>query len=998
MYKSPIQYCIAVLCAAAIAEPISAAVDFERDVAPILQRSCIRCHGGDKTRARLSLVSRDSTLRGGEHGDVLVPGHAGQSKLIEVVSGDSPKMPKQGDPLTGAQIQILRDWIDGGAAWPRDLTLKQAASADASWWSLQPIRSVEPPATIADEWCRTPIDAFVLARLRGKGLTPSPEADRRTLIRRVSFDLIGLPPTPEQTEAFVADNASDAYERMVDRFLAMPAYGERWARHWLDVARYGESHGFERNAPRYDAWHYRDWVIRAFNDDMPYDKFARMQIAGDLIEKGYEGHAAVGFLVAGVHNTTVGSSPRMKRLAREDELEEIVGTTSQTMLGLTAQCARCHDHKFDPITSRDYYEFAAAIAGVGFGDHYVLRKSSEAELAVVEKRLEVINTRVTELEAAPRATVLEARRDGNAQTPKPPKAVARWEFDGDLTDSVGSLDAIPVAGARVENGALVLNGEGYAKTQPLDFALTEKTLEAWVQLDTLDQGGGSTITVQTLNGSVFDGVVYAEREPARWMAGSNGFARSRSFNGPAETQAANKAVHMAIVYSADGTIAAYRNGIVYGNAYRPGGVQRYEARGSQILFGLRHGSPGGNRMLRGRVLRAALYDRALSGAEVAASAGGNVNAVSKDEIVALLDEPDRAIYRDLLGEKASLLRKKHEHQRSERVNMHTVAPNAKPGVTRVLNRGNIEDEGSVVSPSGIDAIATVSADWGLKPNASDADRRRQLADWVTDRDNALFHRVIVNRLWHYHFGKGIVDSPNDLGYAGGRPSHPDLLDWLATRFKAEGYSIKSMHRIILRSAAYRQASYPRPAAMKVDAGNSLLWRKSPQRMEAEVLRDTLLFVSGKLNRKMGGPPYVDVRAVHNNGTTYYFPFDRDDPAIDRRSIYRFSPRGGRNALFDVFDCPDPSTTAPKRATTTTPLQALSLMNNPFVLRMAEAIAKRVEAEAQASTDQVQQIYLLTLGRAPSDAETTLALGFVRAHGLAALARTMFNTNEFVMIE
>lgn len=520
------------------------------------------------------------------------------------------------------------------------------------------------------------------------------------LARRLSFDLTGLPPSPERIRELAESTNTDAYDHYVAELLASSAYGERWARHWLDVARYGESNGFEYNEPRRNAWPYRDWVIRALNDDMPFDEFARMQVAGDILKPGDEGAAAVGFLVAGIHNTVLGANGQLQLKARADELEEMVSITSQAFLGITAHCARCHDHKVDPVPTEDYYRLASALSGAWHGD--------------------------TNQKVAP---------------------------------------------------------------------------------------------------------------------------------------------------------------------------------------------------------------------------------------------------------------------------IFTVAARA-PGIMHVHKRGNPEELGGEVTPGGLRAIEGLSPEFGLANDATDAERRRKLAAWMTHRSNALFARVAVNRVWHHHFGTGIVATPNDLGRSGGVASHPELLDWLAGWFQESGYSLKKLHRLIVTSSAYRRSSQASPESLARDSGTRLLWRFPPKRLEAEAIRDSMLVCAGVLNPKMGGPGFEDVREEHFNAGRYFHPIDPEGPEFERRTIYRFAPRGGRSALLDTFDCPDPSTTTPRRGVTTTPLQALSLQNNVFVWRMAEKFGQRIVK----SSDPITTAWMVALGREPEAMERDLAGTILHEHGPAALCRSLFNSGEFTLIE
>ncbi|MCH8045423.1 MAG: DUF1553 domain-containing protein [Planctomycetes bacterium] len=978
-----------------------AAKQFDSTIAPLLAARCLECHSGPHPKGELDLSRHDKALAGGENGVVIVAGKPEESLLWEHVRED--EMPPK-HPLKADEKKLLKDWIAGGAVWGTKVIDRLRYTTDSrggyDWWSLRPIAKVTPPKVNRGDRARNEIDRFILHRLQEKQLAPSQPADPRTLARRVYFDLTGLPPTPEEVEAFVADPSDAAYQALVDRLLASPHYGERWGRHWLDIARYGESDGFERNAPRKNSWPYRDWVIKALNDDMPYDQFARMQLAGDVMSGDRDGIAAVGFLVSGVHNTVVGGSKRMKLLARQDELEEIVAAVGQTFLGLTVNCARCHDHKFDPVRSVEYYRMISAIDGVYHGTRSAPAKSHSELLAKLAAQIDRSKKSLAKIDGPARKAILAERKKKSSELPRPerPRAYASWEFDKDLKDSVGKLHGAAFGGARIENGALVVDGRGaYVRTALLDRDLTEKTLEAWVLLDNLQQSGGGVMSVETPGGGVFDAIVFAERTPRRWMAGSNSFQRTRPFQGSDETQANTQPVHVAIVYQRDGTIIGYRNGTPYGKPYKSG-VAAYQAGKSQVVFGLRHGAPGGNRMLKGRILRANLYDRALGPEAIAASAGVESNFVSEKSLVAWLPKDHAARRARIKKDLATAESQRAALTRQSGQKIYSVTPR-NPGAMRVHIRGSVTDYGKEVTPGGIRAVAGASADFGLAANAPDAERRKKLAAWITDSANPLFARVIVNRLWHYHFGTGIVDTPSDLGFNGGRPSHPALLDWLAGQLRANGYRLKPLHRTIVLSATYRQASTTHAAGRAKDSGNRLLWRFSPRRVEAEVLRDSILSVAGALNPALGGPGFEDVSITSNNGTTYYEPIDPEGSAYHRRTVYRFSPRGGRSAILDTFDCPDPSGATPRRSITTTPLQALSLLNNSFVLRMADAFAGRIEREAgKDRSQQIRRAWRLALGRAPSPHEEQLSAKLIARHGLPTLCRALFNVNEFVVIE
>ena len=979
----------------------AAAIDFESRIAPLLAARCLACHAGPEPEAGLDLSDRETSLTGGDSGPALVPGNIDDSLLWQRVAAG--EMPPE-EPLPDDERDALRNWIAAGAPWSAEridpLRYTTDTRAGYDWWSLQPITRPAPPELTSpdlQQWAKNEIDAFIAARLQAAGLTPSPAADPRMLLRRVSFDLVGLPPEFDDVTQFEQDPSDAAYERAVERLLSSQHYGERWARHWLDIARYGESQGFERDRLRPHAWRYRDWVINAFNLDLPYDEFARLQLAGDALRPDdADALIATGFLVAGPYDE-VGQpqqSAAMKAVVRQDELEDIVGTVGQTFLGLTVNCARCHDHKFDPVSQREYFQLVSALSGVRHGERQLTLEKAQSELAALTTERDQLQARVADLERTAREAVLAERRT-SAEAAPPPQPLARWNFDADLRDDIGALHAELRGAAKLQDGALVVDGStAFAATVPLDRALSEKTLEAWVRLDNLDQRGGGVISLQSTDGARFDAIVFGEREPGRWMAGSEGFVRTGSFNAPVETEAAERVVHVAIVYHPDGRITGYRDGIAYGETYQSSGPAKFDAGESQVVFGIRHGvEAGGNRMLAAAIDQAQLYDRALTAEEIAASAG-RLEYVTPAQIAARFSPEQRTEHAEAQSEIDRL------NQRIEQLSdtrTYAVEPR-QPDATQLLLRGNTTSPAGVVEPDGIASIRGVSPDFELPSDAPEAERRRRLAAWITDPANPLFARVIVNRVWQYHFGTGLVESPNDFGFNGGHPSHPELLDWLAADLIDHGWSLKHLHRRILLSSTYRQASRWRDECAAVDAGNRLLWRKDPLRLEAEVLRDAILTVSGELNREVGGPPYADFETFTRN-SQFYEMIDPVGPEFHRRTIYRTWLRSGRSAMLDAFDCPDPSTTAPRRAVTVTPVQSLALLNNSFVLRMADAMAARVTVNAgDDPAAQAAAACRLAYAREASPDETVQLAAFVDAHGLPALCRVLLNSNEFLYVE
>jgi mono/diheme cytochrome c family protein len=1016
--------------------PCTAADDFDTVVAPLLARKCLACHNPTEKKGGFDLSGAKSAMAGGEGGVAVIAGQPADSLLWERVSQN--EMPPK-KPLSDADKQIIETWIKAGAKWGRDpidpFRYTSESRAGYDWWSLRAIKRPLPPKTADDVWARNAIDRFILAGLDAQGLKPSRRADKRLLIRRLSFDLLGLPPEPIEVAAFLADDSPDAYSRLVDYYLKSPHYGERWGRHWLDVVRFGESQGFERDKLRQNAWLYRDWVIAALNDDMPYDEFVCRQLAGDVMHPNDpRGTIATGFLVAAPWDEVgqTQQSAAMRAVVRQDELEDLIGATAQTFLGLTVNCARCHDHKFDPVTQAEYYRLAAVFAGVKHGDRESLRPGSASGqgFRAADRREELtrIETGLIEqvrvIEDPVRREILAARSGTTAPAVELPRPIARWEFDGDLRDSLGGLHGTAHGQSRVEKGSLILDGkDSYVATAPLQSDLSAKSLEVWLMLTNVEQRGGGAISVQSSSGAIFDALVFGEKEPGKWMAGSNGFSRWQSFNAPPELEAGRSVVKIVVVYGSDRTITAYRNGRRYGAAYTAPSLAAYETGKSQVLFGLRHSPPGGDRFLGAAIDRAALYDRALAPEEVAALAGVASDIVTDEQILAGLSRDGLRRYRQLQFELSNV---QAQNRLLAGGKTYAVVP-AQPEATFILARGNPAQKEAAIGPGGIRALAELSPDLGLAEGASEGDRRKRLAEWITDLKNPLTPRVIVNRLWHYHFGTGIVDTPNDLGFNGGRPSHPELLDWLAAELihpiseeqigtgdqqnKSEiaasnltgpksqiPWSLKHIHRLIVTSATYCQSSTPNPQAATIDAGNRLLWRFTPQRLEAEALRDAMLVVAGEFNPQMGGPGFQDFKTFTFN-SQFYEPIDPVGHEFNRRTVYRTWVRSGRNEFLDVFDCPDPSTTAPRRAVTTTPLQALALLNNSFTLRMASRLAARCERAAPGALDnQVALVYDLAFNRRPQQAELVEAKEFAVRHGLAALCRVIFNSNEFLYVD
>ncbi len=953
--------------------------------------------------AKLDLSSREAALVGGIGGPSLTPGSIEQSLLWRRV--DKGQMPPSG-PLSKEEKLALRSWIEAGAPWPGTLVERRAG---LDWWSLQPLQAADAPEA-SEGWSGSDIDRWVFAGLKKAGLKPSPRADKRTLIRRLYFDLTGLPPEPEAVKAFLEDRSERAYEKLADRLLASPQYGEHWARHWLDLARYSESEGFERDQLRENVWKYRDYVIRALNGNMPYAQFARDQIAGDVVdEPTHESMLATGFLTMGPTDAIglTSSVDTERESVREDMLEEMLGVVGQSFLGMTVNCARCHDHKFDPISQREYYRLHSALAGVwpSIGrnpdsidpDPSSLPLQTPRERRDYEARIEPVRLRMQALEDRIAAIYREARpKAGGLNAPTP---YARWTFDTDARSDGGGPHARMSAKARLDAGAFAPVGgaeTASATTTPLPKEIREKTLEVWVRVNGKPTKAITLFEIRNrsgFRGASNDGIRFTGDERKQWENFSVGRFRSAELNGPAEDSPAGSLIQVAIVYREDDRIQLFRNGRPYGDAYLPepgaaaARLQTYFAGDAFVRFTASEEL---------HIEEARLYDRALSASELAVSFQMGAISFSPDTLRSRMDAARRA---ELEGAEALLAEQRKSLAEVPAPEQAWIAAVRPAAPSRVLRRGDVRSKGDIVAPGGIAAIRGPAANFALAADAPDAAKRRALADWISSESNPLFWRVIVNRVWHHHFGAGLVENPNDFGYNGGLPSHPELLDYLAIKFRAGGGHLKELHREIVLSEAYRQASSFNAEAAKVDAGNRLLWRFSPRRLSGEAVRDAMLSVSGRLNLKMYGKSFQPFTADNTKGSyRTYRPAESDDAEHRRRSIYRMSVITAGHPMLEAFDCPLPAVKTPKRASTTTALQALSLMNNEFVQRQAQAMAARVRQETVAAKAGIERAFQLAIGRPPNLAEAADSDTLVRKHGLEALCWGLMNTSEFLYVE
>lgn len=853
--------CTLAACVASATSAVGQPVTFTDHIRPIMERSCWNCHGEAAQLSDLDLRTRESAMQGGTRGPAIVPGRAEESRLYRTVAGlDDPPMPMSGNGLTEGELAAVRDWINEGAHWDASGTTTAADALSAlenselppgarDYWAFRlPEQTAVPPSETYDH----PVDRLLDEARRDAGVVAAPRADDLTLLRRAYLDLTGMPPTLAEIDEYLADTGRGAWERLIDRLLDSPQYGVRWGRHWLDVARYADSTGFEMDYRRDNAWRYRDYVIDAFNKDKPYNQFLREQIAGDELDHVTdETLIATGFLRAGPRvNFREKDNPER----RYDYLDDMLATLGRGVLGMTVHCARCHDHKFDPILQKDYYSLQASLFGFVEIDRPLLDRTELAEYqaqnADVDRRQQVLRDRIAEIEAPYREQLQ--------------MEMIRERFPANVLEAVLKPEAERTAGDRL----LV--------TQVLSVNPRRNVLRA-----ALAPSDGDT--VDSLEGQL--AALETERPPEPALA--------------------------EILTDGD-----YR--------FAPDGP------GDQIV-----GCP---------------------------------------ECRIPPDDPGTFL---------------HEEGGPD----YTAPP------SYFLIRGDHGSPGSKMSP-GFLTVATYGDPPTVipRPDGRTSGRRLALAEWISSRDNPLTARVLANRIWHHHFGRGIVTTLDNLGVMGASPTHPELLDWLAVEFMDRGWSVKELHRLLMTSEAYRMtASYEHDASHAADPENQLLWRYRPQRLEAEALRDAIMTVSGAIDPALGGPPVFPfiperILASQKNGVWDNQP---DGPSVWRRSAYVYRRRALSYPFFETFDLPDQNQTAGARNVSSVATQALTLLNNESVLRQAELFAERLDAEAPDDLDrQIDLAYQIALTRAPRPEEAEVAKILITDQSLVALTHVLFNLNEF----
>ena len=967
---------------------VAHAADFEQDIAPVLEQTCLSCHHAHEKKGGLDLSTREAAF---SFEDLILPGNPDQSLLLEVVSGPKPDMPKKGKPLTAGQIIILREWISSGAEWPEGRKLVHNPVRDLDWWSLQPIQSVEAPI----HGNLHPVDVFINAKLREKGLVPGLEADPETLIRRLTFDLTGLPPTPEEVEQYLKDQD---WVAVVDRLLNAPEFGEKFGQHWLDLVRYAETHGYDKDKPRNQAWPYRDYVIRSFNEDKPYSRFVQEQVAGDeLFPDDSDGVIALGFLAAGpwdfIAHFEVGEGKLDGRIAKHLDRDEMVSAVFNVFQSSTIQCAQCHHHKFDPIRMEDYYRLQATFAAVDRADRVYGGLSPELEqrkhqvvarLNSVKAEQQKLKTKIDREVSAKTAgldrRIAELREKFGTGTQQKPQygyhsKIAKspddekWvQVDLGRVRAVTRIKLIPAFdkfggigagfGFPVRYRVEVSNDSLFVKDVRLLFDATgndqPNPKESTIAVD----GDGSPfrfvrITATKLRKRKND-YIFAMAELEAWPENGENFA------------------HEATVTAKDSIEA----GVRWGKKNLVDGIFFKQVSNPEAL--------------------AELEELQKKRDHISQSLRTPAAQARLDEITKELGSLQKQLKAFPMGKRVYAASTHFPRQGKFR------ATEGKPRPIHLLHRGDLRSPGQAMHPGAPPLWSGVKAEFFDQENWAEAEARAELARYLTGQENPLLWRSIANRLWQWTFGAPLVGTPNDFGRVGMLPTHPELLDFLATTLRDNpNHSLKSVLRLLFTSDAYRRSAQGNASNAAIDASNAYLWRANRRRLTAEEYRDSLLAVSGALDRRKGGPSFKDfvIEKPQHSPHYHYHLHNPDNPASHRRSIYRFVVRSQPQPMLTTLDCADPSMSVPQRDESTTALQALTQWNNPFVEAMSRRMASRIREEGgETPLDQIEFAFRSAIGRPPSKSEKALLAQHLMQHGEASFARVLFNLNSFVYVD
>ena len=930
-------------------------IDFARQIQPILAKRCYACHGPETAEGGLRLNQQELAFKKLESGkQAVVPNDPAQSELIRrILSQDEgEQMPPEGPRLTESQIELIQKWIDQGAPWKEH------------WAFIAPV-AVTPPQVKNSTWITNPIDAFILKKLENAGLTPAAPADKTALLRRVTYDLIGLPPTPEEVREFQADQSPEAYEKVVDRLLKSDRYGEQWARYWLDLVRYADTNSFERDGVKPNAWRYRDYVIRSFNADKPYDQFVREQLAGDeLPELTSDGIIATGYYRLGQWD----DEPADRLLALYEGFDDIISTTSQAFLGLTVNCARCHDHKIDPITQADYYSMLAFFQGItpnGNPNPNVERAIFESEERRIahenavrehQRKLNTAQGRISAIEIILRDRLSKQDQDLD----RPDMDELEYRFYRDTWEKLPNFDVLkPETVAKLERPFFDISPATREFSFGFVFTGTLKVPADGEYTFFVDSDDGSRLSIDGQQVILYDGIHGTGKPQVAKVQLKQGRIPIRVdyFQGP------SGAKELIVKWSGPGFEQRYLS------AMTEEGVKLADRRGKRRDF----------------------------------------VTLMKSRGAALLGEERYKEYQELTSEIESL---KKENPAADYA-LCVTETGAQPADTFILKRGNPQSQGEKVVPAFLSPLGGGNAEIPPAPaGAKSSGRRLVLANWIVSPQNRLTSRVMANRIWQHHFGRGIVRSANNFGLLGDSPTHPELLDWLAATFVQNGWKLKPLHKLIVLSSAYRMSSAPDSAALAKDPLNNLFWRFDMRRLSAEEVRDSVLAVDGKLNKSMYGPgvfPEIsdEVKAGQSVPGSGWGKSSPEEQA--RRSIYVHIKRSLILPILSDFDFAETDSSCAARFVTTQPTQALAMLNGKFLNDQAREFAGRLKKEAGDDTSrQVALAYRLALCREPDQPLIARGLKLIDAmqtrHGLSAdqaldqFCLLVLNLNEFMYLD
>ncbi len=1078
--------------------------NYLNNVKPILKEKCFSCHAAGKQEGELRVDTVKLLLKGGDSGPAVKRGDINHSLIWERISSkdEDERMPPEAEPLSPLQLATLKKWIQSGAHAPAN---EQPQANPASHWSFQPLRFQHAKNVTGSKV----IDFYIKKKLTEKSLTFYTPANQTTLIRRIYLDLHGLPPSPDDLKKWSVKIKSNrnAISELIDSLLASPRYGERWGQHWLDVVRYADTHGFEVNTPRENAWRYRDYVINAFNSDKPYDKFIIEQLSGDVAGKD----VATGFLVAApvLLPGQIGKDAASKRLARQDSLDEMIVGTSSTFLGLTIGCARCHDHKFDPFSQEEYYHLQAFFAGVDYGDREIIdseREKRHAQAKILDKELARLNARFQKFQPlafSGRTIMIDDEETAHVSVLTKPngKGTNPTGTKQGYRDDPGSTNRLPNlsrgkytwwdnhpgedvftwnpksagqfqiwiswgvhgSGVHTRDARYILDLDGDLQTREDQteigradqFYFANQTsgesekVPRWSGLKNIgihklsNQSriilrGGKTGTGITADLILLQEATSKTTSPLPRLRAPVNARKNNELFEPVNARYVRFATLETIdnnrhepcldeleIYSANSigvNLATSKNTTLTSSGnYGPSGQHRLEhindgkygngrswisnkRQGGWVQFNLSQVYKI-NKIVWGRDRNGKFKDRLATRYKIETSLDNKIwKTVASSQDRVLMGTPWRsgddfirslpsesATKMKVLIEKKSALEKQIALLRKPRMVYGGLF--RKPDVTHILNRGNPEQPGDVVLPK---VPIVLGRTFELPKESSESSRRVALAKWIASPKNPLTARVMVNRIWQYHFGVGIVETPSDFGHNGGKPSHPNLLDWLANELNSSGGSIKHIHRLIMNSKTYQQSAKIDSLSQKIDGNCRLLWRFPSRRLEAEAIRDSMLQVSGNLNLKMNGPGF---NFFKTRGGLSGFPAKDDfGPEEFRRMIYAHKIRMEPVPVFGAFDCPDAGQAMPKRNQSTTAIQALNLLNNPFVIDQSKVFAKRIQSEVGSDFhQQIARAFLLAYGRTATKTEQAAILPVVKQYGLESLCRVIFNSNEFLFL-